>query len=138
MSAEKSETHAEDEEAKFKQVPADFPRPSYLAALPGAQPKFLMTKYEERFYMPGCSPPELYEAWRVCEEIAAQLAEKSLESKAGKRAHMSESEILDQYLPRLIRTRRTTAPEARWVIRRVAQLLEWPIPVSTQEPFKSA
>lgn len=119
-------------------VPSDFPRPVHLGSLPGAQPKLLMTKYEGRFYTPGSSPPELFEAWRLCEDLASQLAEKSLESKRGKRSHMSEVEILEQYLHRLIKTRWTTVPEARWTIRRVAALLEWPTPPPSLEPPTNA
>lgn len=121
-------------DALYATVPFDFPRPVHLGSLPGAQPKFLMTKYRGRFYSPGSSPPELFEAWRVCEDLATQLAEKSLESKKGKRAEMSELEILEQYLPRLIKTEWTTVPEARWTIRRVAELLGWPAPPSSLEP----
>jgi hypothetical protein len=83
-----------------------------------------MTQYNRRFYSPGCTPPELWERWDVCEDLAKQLSAKSLESKAGKRAHMSELEILDQYLPRLIATKWTSQQEARWIIRRVAVMLD--------------
>ncbi len=134
MSIDKTEQHVDDEDAKYDQVPVDFPRPHHFGAVPGAQPKLLMTRYKERYYVPGCSPPELYESWRICEDLATQLAEKSLESKAGKRAHMSETEILDQYLTRLIQTKWTTEQEARWVIRRIAECLSWPIPASSVEP----
>ena len=87
-----------------------------------------MTKYEGRFYSPGCSPPELEERWCRCQNLVDQLVVKSLESKAGKRSHMTELEILDQYLPRLIDTEWTSEAEARWVIRRTAELLNWPVP----------
>lgn len=123
-------------EAKIVDVvalPADFPRPVHLGAVSGAQPKLLMTQYQGRFYVPGCTPPELLERWNRCEDLAQQLATKSLESKAGKRAHMTETEILAQYLPRLIATNWTSEPEARWVIRRTGEVLKWPIPTSATE-----
>lgn len=123
----------DDDDARFAQVPADFPRPSYAGAVAGAQPKLLLTQYKGRFYLPGCTPPALYERWDICEDLARHLAEKSLESKAGKRAHMSEVEILDQYLPRLIATQWTSEAEARWVIRRTAEKLRWPIPTAALE-----
>ena len=119
-----------DDEDLYASVPGDFPRPEYLVALPGAQPKFVAVKYNGRFYMPGCTPFELYERWQVCEDLAAQLAEKSKESKSGERAHMAEVEILAQYLPRLIAQRWTSEAEARYVIRRVADILTWPVPAS--------
>lgn len=121
------------DDEQYAQVPPDFPRPVNLGAVPGAQPKLLMTKYGGRFYVPGCTPPEIYERWDVCEDLAKQLSAKSLESKAGKRAGMSELEILDQYLPRLIATKWTSEAEARWVIRRVAAMLGWPVPPAAQE-----
>lgn len=122
-----------DDDTKFEQVPVDFPRPLHHGAVSGAHPKLLMTSYNGRFYSPGCTPPELYRRWDACEDLARQLAEKSLESKAGKRSHMSQIDILDQYLPRLIATKWHSEPEARWVIRRAAAMLDWPVPHAAQE-----
>ena len=128
------DTQNEKSEAvPFAALPPDFPRPVNLGAVSGAQPKLLMTSYQGRFYAPGCTPPELQERWDVCEDLAQQLAVKSRESKDGKRAHMTETQILDQYLPRLISTKWTSEAEARWVMRRVAALLNWPVPESAVE-----
>lgn len=121
------------EEAKFAQVPEDFPQPAHIGAIGGAQPKVLTVEYKGRFYPAGGTPPERYERWDICEDLARQFAQKSLDSKAGKRAHMSESEILDQYLSRLIKTRWTSQPEARWIIRRTAAKLNWPTPSAAIE-----
>lgn len=118
----------EDDELDYLNVPSDFPRPVSTGIVPGNQPKFIVTNYHGRFYLPGCTPPELYERWQICEEISQQLAVKSLESKDGKRAHMSESAILEQYFARLIRANLTSVAEARWVIERIARVLEWPAP----------
>ncbi|MBB3222056.1 hypothetical protein [Pseudoduganella umbonata] len=120
------------EDASYDHVPTDFPLPAYWGAIPGAQPKLIMTKYNGRFYSPGCTPPEIFKRWSACEEIAKQLAKKSIESKIGKRAHMSELEILGQYLPRLIATKLTSEEEACWIIRRVAAILGWPVPSSAR------
>lgn len=120
-------------EPNLQAIPQDFPRTVRIGALPGAQPKFLMIRHNGRFYQLGTSPPEVYERWRVCQEIAAELANKSVLCKAGKRANMSEVEILDQYLPRLIPQQWTSIAEARWIIRRVAQILSWPVPVAAVE-----
>ena len=115
-------------EPDYSRVPGDFPLPYMLGAVSGFQAKLLLTSYEGKFYAPGCTPPELYARWDRCEDLAYQLASKSLESKEGKRSHMSELEILDQYLPRLIATGWTSEPEARFIIRRAAQILDWPVP----------
>jgi len=119
-----------NDDVEFAKVPSDFPHPVALGAVPGTQPKLLVTSYQGKFFSPGCSPPELYDRWRTCEEIAQELLIKSRESKAGKRSHLSEVAILDQYLLRLVGTHWTSEAEARWVIRRVAQLLDWPVPSS--------
>lgn len=121
------------DDARFAQVPADFPRPIHLGALPGAQPKLLMVAYNGRYYSPGCTPPEIWERWDVCEDLAQQFCRKSLDNKLGKRSHMTEVEILDQYLERLMKTGWGSNAEMRWVIRRAAELAQWPAPESAVE-----
>jgi hypothetical protein len=121
------------DDARYAQVPADFPRPVHLGALPGAQPKLLMVKYGGGYYSPGCTPPEIWERWDVCEDLAQQFCQKSLENKAGKRAHLSETAILDQYLERLLKTGWGSDAEMRWVIRRAADLAHWAAPESARE-----
>lgn len=118
-------------------VPDDFPRPRHQGAVAGSQPKLLLARFERKYYAPGCTPPEINERWRRCETIAEHLRVKSLESKAGKRSNMSEMQILEQYLVRLVATGWVSAPEARWTIRRSAELLGgWPVPPNAQEPLE--
>jgi hypothetical protein len=126
----KFDTRNEDQ---TDQIPADFPRPHYPGAVGGAQPKLLMTRYNGCLYAAGCTPPEIAQRLSVCEDLAEQLSAKSLESQAGKRSHMTELEILAQYLPRLIATKWTSEAEARWIIRRVAAMLNWPVPSAAEE-----
>lgn len=118
------------DEALLAQVPADFPRPVHLGAVGGAQQKFLMVQYGGRYHSPGCTPPELFERWDYCEDLARQFCQKCLDNKAGKRAHMTELEILEQYLVRLIDAGWGSDDEMRWVIRRTAELAAWPVPES--------
>lgn len=118
----------EDDELGYLKLPSEFPRPVSTGVLPGTQPKFSAVIYQGKFYLPGCTPPEIYERWQICEDIAQQLIIKSHDSKAGALSHMSEPAILDQYLSRLIRANLTTEGEARWVIQRVAGILGWPMP----------
>lgn len=125
--------HKDEKSVEKFGVPADFPRLTEQGAVPGAQPKFVATCYEGKFYVAGSTPPELYARWERCEDLASQIRERSLASKVGKRSHMTEVEILDQYLPRLIEMRWTSVPEARWIIRRVSQMLDWPVPSAAQE-----
>jgi hypothetical protein len=112
-------------------VPDSFPRPSHLGAVPGVQSKFLAVEYQGRFYAPGCTPAELHERWQHCMHLVPQFVTSCIETKAGKRAHMPEADILDQYLVRLIEAKWVSDDEARWVIREAARLLGWPAPVAT-------
>lgn len=112
------------------QVPDDFPRPQHLGAVPGAQPKFLAVEYQGRFYSPGCTPPELHGRWQHCMQYVPQFVTSCIETKKGKRAHMTESDILAQYLTRLIESGWVSAAEARWVIRETAKLSGWPMPAA--------
>lgn len=109
-------------------VPADFPRPKHLGAVPGAQAKILVTQYQGRFYSPGCTPPELYANWKHCMSLVEQFVSACIETKAGKRREMLEVDILDQYLTRLIDTGWCRSEECRWVICETAKLLGWPTP----------
>ncbi|WP_323143576.1 hypothetical protein [Massilia phyllosphaerae] len=121
-----------DREPDYSVVPPHFPRPEPHGSVSGYQSKVLLKMYDGKLYAAGCTPPELYARWDKCEDLALQLATKSLESKEGKRAHMSEVQILEQYLSRLIATKWTSEAEAQFVIRRTAQILAWPVPASLQ------
>lgn len=111
-------------------IPEDFPRPDVASSLAGFQNKLALVQFEGKLYLPGGTPPERFAKWSICEEQAQHLAMKSKECKAGKRAHMSETEILEQYLQRLLDARWHSDAETRWLIRRTAELLGWPAPSS--------
>jgi hypothetical protein len=128
------EKNGDFEASLFSTLPTDFPRPIHCGAVGGVQLKLLVTEHRGRYYAPGSTPPELLERWRVCEIMARHLAEKALESESGKRSHMTRVQILDQYIPRLIAAKLTSGEEARWVMRRAAELLNWPTPDSAVEP----
>jgi hypothetical protein len=111
-------------------IPADFPEPVVHSSLAGFQPKLALATYEGRFYLPGGTPPELYRRWDICEDLAQQFLRKAAESKAGKRAHMSEVDILDQYCLRAMKMGWGSDDEMMWVFRRTSSLLGWPVPPS--------
>lgn len=118
----------------YRTIPTDFPKYEANSTLPGAQLKFGMVKFEEHFYTPGNSPPEIVRKWQACEDFAMQFRDACLTTKAGKRSHMPEEEILDQYLIRLIAADWVSKAEAAWIIGRAASLLGWPIPKSLSKP----
>ena len=114
-------------------IPSDFPQSdSIVGAVSGAAPKVLLVKDGDRFWEPGRSPAECYQRWLLCEDLAVQLTETARISKAGKRAHMDEVDILDQYLLRLMEKNWASPAECRWIVRRAAMLLSWPVPVVAQ------
>lgn len=131
--AQESTLSPDEDDTKYARVPFNFPRPKQLGAVPGAQPKFLATKYKGRFYSPGCTPPELYENWLHCMSLVEQFVPACIETKSGKRRDMSEADILDQYLVRLIESGWVSADEAGWVIGETAKLLGWPMPEVVHE-----
>jgi hypothetical protein len=121
-------------EDQIPSVPADFPMADVAGAVSGMHNKLLLTKYEGRMYQAGNTPPERYQRWLVFEDLAQKFCVKCLESKAGKRSHMSEVAILEQYLDRMLNMRDWgSARELRWTIRRTAELLGWPHPKSADD-----
>jgi hypothetical protein len=124
----------DDSRPDYSKIPADYPRSEVYGAVSGFHPKLLLVRYADgKFYAPGCTPPELHLRWDACEDLANKLAAKALESKHGKRSHMSEVEVLEQYLPRLIATKWTSEAEARFIIRRAAKILGWPVPSAAEQ-----
>jgi hypothetical protein len=118
------------DDIEYGQVPADFPRAGVIASVAGATPKLALVAFEGKYYLPGDTPPERYARWDMCEDLAQKFHQQCLETKAGKRAHMPETEILQQYLDRLCKTGWGTDAEMRWVMNRAAELLGWPKPAS--------
>jgi hypothetical protein len=114
-------------------VPDDFPRPKLHSSVAGYQAKLPLVASGGRFYLPGSTPRELHSRWDICEDMAQQFVVKSRECKSGKRAHMSEEEILDQYCVRVLKTGWGSDDEMKWVIRRAAAILGWPIPASAAQ-----
>jgi len=115
------------------QVPVDFPRPVPAGAVAGLMPKTMLVDYGGQLYAPGCTPPEISERWDICEDLAQQLRSKSIEAKADKRAYLAEADILAEFLEQLLETDWGSDAEMRWVVRRTAQLLEWPAPSAALE-----
>jgi hypothetical protein len=95
-----------------------------------------MVEFKGKLYAAGCSPTEIYQSWHYCEGMAAIFVQKCRRNQHGKYAHLNEVRILDQYCARLLKTQWSTDEELKWVIRRAANLLGWPVPdraISTSE-----
>lgn len=58
------------------------------------------------------------------------MVDKCLESKAGERSHLSETEITSQYYERAVAagSRYGTQEQLKWTFTRVAEALAWPLP----------
>jgi len=65
----------------MKDVPEGFPRGFAASTIPGTQAKFLARKVGER-YIVGPTPEELYDRWDRCEDLAQQLAARTLRKQA--------------------------------------------------------
>lgn len=117
----------------FSKIPDNFPRLSSASSLPGESVKLSAVMYEGKFYAPDDTPPERLERWIACEDMAQQIAEGCIETKKGKRAHMSKEDILEQYYDRFLLTGWVTNDEGRWVLIRSANIIQWPLPLKLQD-----
>jgi len=100
-------------------------------AVSGYQPKLLLTSSANgRFYTPGNTPRERWHDWQYSMSLASAMEQKCLESKTGKRAHMSETEIILQYYLRAVKAngRYGTEEQLKWTFTLVAKNLGWPLP----------
>lgn len=128
-----------DHQSLSSDVPMDFPRVRLDGAVTGVAPKLLLVRSADgKYRAPEESDDERAARWRHCEDLAAQLADAALRSKNGKRAHMSEQSILEQYLPRLRATGWASAEESAWIIKRTGAILNWPLPTCLQTTDASA
>jgi hypothetical protein len=115
----------EDLKSRSEQIPADFPRPGIASSVAGSQPKLAFVESNGEYYVSGCTPLEMLGRWEICEDLVQQFVAKAKSDKAGKRSHLTETEILANYLGRLPDTGWCSFEEARWIIHRTAAILGW-------------
>lgn len=118
-------------EPNYADVPADYPRRAEHGAVSGFQPKLLLKSGPDgKFYSPGNTPHERWEDWKYSQGMVAAMVERCRQTKAGERAYMAEEEILLQYYQRALRPdeRYGTEDQLKWTFRKVAEILEWPLP----------
>jgi hypothetical protein len=89
-----------------------------------------MDEFDGKYYVLGDTPRERWHDWSYSESMVQHFLFKCPETKQGKRAHMSESEIIAQYYESAVgaQGRYGTEAQLRWTFQRVAQLLDWPVP----------
>ena len=111
-------------------VPTDYPYCQHAGAVAGVQPKLLLTSSSDgKFYSPGNSREVRWHDWKYSVALVTAMVEKCLESKNGKRSHMSEAAILLQYFERAkLSGRYGTESQLRWSFSQVAAILKWPLP----------
>lgn len=110
-------------------IPADFPREPVIAGLSGAQPKLAVrVDIVSGKYVNGPIEQDVQERYEVCADLVTQLVAKCHANRDSKYAHLSEAQILERLLAQLLATDWGTAAQMRWVIRRAASDLGWPIP----------
>lgn len=118
------------EQGEVPDVPDDFPR-EVSGSVSGFVPKLLLVKTEEgRFEAPRLSAEELTYRFQKCNVLAGKVSRAAVRSKAGPYANLSEAAILEKYLLPMQRDFFATRPEAEWIVRTAAAILNWPVPQS--------
>ncbi|TAM55187.1 MAG: hypothetical protein EPN57_04075 [Paraburkholderia sp.] len=106
-------------------VPDDFPREPAPGLVPGAQPKLLVRKMDERYRI-GLTDEELWARYEACEDLARQLAEYA------SRKMSSSGLLLNDALERVAKGLKAKVgasqwdfypAEITWMIKRTRELL---------------
>lgn len=118
----------------MKIVPKDFPSGFTSSTLPGTQPKFLARKIDGRFVV-GLTDAELHERWVYCEDLAQQLAARTLRKQAAGLA--SDLGAFYQETERRVRGQgwELTNDEVIWLMKRTREIAEDPVPSSPPGEF---
>lgn len=107
-------------------VPHDFPRDAETASVTGAQPKLAVVRdATSGNYVAHRDSDETDQRFAICEDLAEQLASKCSRNRDGKYRHLSEREILDQLLKRLLTSGWGNTAEMSWIARQTANKLGW-------------
>jgi len=84
-------------------APPKFPRRADIALVAGVHPKLAVIRdASSGNYVAQRDSDATGERFAICEDLAEQLASKCARSRDGKYRHLSEREILDQLLKRLL------------------------------------
>ena len=76
--------------------------------------------------MPRDTPPEREQQWSICNDLVDGYAAKCLQSKEGKRSHMSTDELLAGYYRAALQANSyVDFKQLQWVFQKVAEQLGW-------------
>lgn len=120
-----------DDLPNYAAVPEDYPSAFVPGAVSGAHPKLLLTSSSDgKLYSTGSAPEVRWHDWQYSKSMVSAMIDKCIESKVGKRSHLSESEIILQYYQRALKTngRYGTKEQLQWTFTQVAATLGWPLP----------
>lgn len=107
-------------------VPPDFPRHADIASVAGVHPKLTVIRdASSGNYVAQRDSDATGERFAICEDLAEQLASKCSRNRDGKYRHLSEREILDQLLNRLLSSGWGNSAEMTWTAHRTAEKLGW-------------
>lgn len=102
-------------------VPADFPRDTVLASVPGVQPK-LCVRLSSDVYRSTLTDDDRCERWLVCEDLAQQLVRVAQMDAAAHPEH-SREQTLERLKTAIAIKRWVSDRELDWLIRRLQTLL---------------
>ncbi len=106
------------------EVPEDFPVEAPVAGVCGEQPKLLLRRTEDGRYTNELTPQRMHERYRLCEDLAQQLAGYALNKRSEFR-QWSQAHTLQQVHGGLLCKGWLSRAECDWTIQRTADLLGW-------------
>ena len=106
-------------------VPNDFPIAAVPSAISGAQPKLGLVEEHGKFYAPGTSPSEVVATFHMCADLVSQMVpycQRKLAIFEG-----NQEATVKAALKGLLAKRWCSDAQCVWIMRRVAQELQWPL-----------
>lgn len=116
---------------KYPGVPEDFPVLPARFSLAGVQPKINLVAESGHYYTSGTSPSEMLQAFERCEKLAQFFVDYCRQKE--KSALVTPTQILRRLHTSLRSQDWCSHEQYQWVVRRVGELLDWPVPDSLDE-----
>lgn len=116
---------------KYPGVPEDFPVLPARFSLAGVQLKINLVDEGGHYYTPGTSPSEMLQVFERCEKLAQFFVDYCRQKE--KSALVTPTQILRRLHTNLSSQDWCSHEQYQWVVRRVGELLNWPVPDSLDE-----